>query len=92
MDKQLKRIKDEYVFYRIDNIFKKLYDNSEYRKIKDEFTKKTEEIESIVVFKLMNEYMELNSELLGYSDDEIYKVGFKDGVNMIFNILLNSEQ
>ena len=39
----------------------------------------------------MNEYTELKAELLGYSDDEIYKVGFKDGVNMIFDTLLSNE-
>ena len=91
MNKQLKKVKEDYILNRVNTVFKKLYKNDEYKKINNELTKKSEEIENIIGFKLMNEYTELKAELLGYSDDEIYKVGFKDGVNMIFDTLLSNE-
>lgn len=91
MHEQLEDLKNNFIFSRIEEALKGLHTNDEYEQVNKKCSKKINEIEDIVGFKLINEYTELNSELSGYIQDEIYKRGFKDSINILFDILFNKK-
>lgn len=86
----------ELLQYRFDELDDLLFKNGHYRKCLAYINKKYKELEQDLkdrksTLKLLDEYIEISNNNLTYCDEFFYKVGLKDGLNLLLSTIKSEE-
>ena len=85
-DKQFENNFEEFVNNNIDDVLERLRADKEYKQMNKRHNNLLNEIQNIVGFKLLNKTTELGNDLLSMQLFQVYKKGFKDGINIFSTI------